>query len=211
MSGRRGRGCGFGLVLAIFLVGMTWGMLYPFLARQVPVVSDVVVIEGWMKDDLLVQAAGWAESNGVKKIFTTGGPIELGSWLAEWKSYAELSKVRLEKKGFGEKFEIVAVPAEKVRRGRTRASARALKAAMGMERGSFNLISEGPHMRRSWRSFQGIFGDGVEVGCWALTPVEYDRTDWWSCSEGVRDVIAETIAYGYDVVAGGREGEGIKN
>ena len=186
----------------LVLAGGAWAMLYPFLARQAPGASDVMVIEGWMKDELLSQAVGWAESNGVKKIYTTGGPIDLGSWLAEWKTYAELSKVRLEKKGFGEKFEIVAVPAEKVRRGRSRESARALKAAMRMERGAFTLISEGPHTRRSWRSFQAVFGDGVEVGCLALTPVEYDGTDWWSCSEGVRDVIAETIAYGYDVVAG---------
>ena len=184
------------------LAGGAWAMLYPFLARQAPVASDVAVIEGWMKDDLLLQAVGWAETNGVKKIYTTGGPIELGSWLAEWKTYAELSKARLEKKGLGAKFEIVAVPSEKVRRGRTRASARALKAVTGMERGSFTLISEGPHTRRSWRSFQGVFGDGVEVGSLALTPVEYDGTDWWSCSEGVRDVMAETIAYGYDVAAG---------
>lgn len=205
MRGRRGSGCGFVLVVLVVLVGCTWAMWYPFLARQAPVVSDVVVIEGWLTDDLLMQAAGWAESNGVKKVYTTGGPIELGSWLAEWKTYAELSKVRLEKKGFGEKFELVAVPSEKVRRGRTRESARALKAAMGMERGSFNLLSEGVHMRRSWRSFQGVFGDGVEVGSLALTPVEYDGTDWWSCSEGVRAVMAETIAYGYDVVAGRNE------
>ena len=202
MRGRRGRGCGLVLVVGVALAGGAWAMLYPFLARQAPVVSDVVVIEGWMKDDSLVQAAGWAESNGVKKIYTTGGPIELGSWLAEWKTYAEMTKARMEKKGLGDKFEIVAVPAEKVRRGRTRESARALKAAMGMERGAFTLISVGPHTRRSWRSFQGVFGDGVEVGCRALTPEEYDGTDWWSCSEGVRDVIAETIAYGYDVASG---------
>ena len=202
MRGRRGRGYGLVLVVGVALAGGAWALLYPFLARQAPVASDVAVIEGWMKDDLLSQAVGWAESNGVRKIYTTGGPIELGSWLAEWKNYAELAKARLEKKGLGERFEIVAVPAEKVRRGRTRESARALKAAMGMERGAFTLISEGPHTRRSWRSFQSVFGDGVEVGCHALTPVEYDGTDWWSCSEGVRAVIAETIAYGYDVAAG---------
>ena len=205
MRGRRGRGCGLVLVVGVALAGGAWALLYPFLARQAPVASDVAVIEGWMKDDLLSQAVGWAESNGVRKIYTTGGPIELGSWLAEWKNYAELAKARLEKKGLGERFEIVAVPAEKVRRGRTRESARALKAVLPLERGAFTLISEGPHTRRSWRSFQSVFGDGVEVGCLALTPVEYDGTDWWSCSEGVRDVIAETIAYGYDVVAGAWE------
>ena len=186
----------------LVLAGGAWAMLYPFLARQAPGASDVMVIEGWMKDELLSQAVGWAESNGVKKIYTTGGPIDLGSWLAEWKTYAELSKVRLEKKGFGEKFEIVAVPAEKVRRGRTRESARALKAAMGPELGAFNVASDGPHARRSWRAFRDEFAGQAEVGCVALTPTAYGREDWWRCSEGVRAVISEAIAYGYDVLTG---------
>ena len=184
---------------------MAWFELYPFLARHAPVASEILVVEGWLGDDLLEQAAGWAESNGVKKIVATGGPLAMGSYLIEWKTYAEMTKARMEKMGMAERFEIVAVPAEKVRQGRTRESARALKASMGMERGMFNLASDGPHVRRSWRSFQDEFGDGVEVGSVALTPMEYGRRDWWRCSEGVRAVVAEAIAYGYDLLPGGGE------
>ena len=189
-------------VLLVAAAAWVWVGLYPFLARQAPVESDTLVVEGWLTDDLLTQATDWAVAHRVRRIYTTGGPIEQGSWLAEWKTYAEMTKARLDKLGLGKRFEIVAVPAEKVRRGRTEAAARALKAATGLTRGEFNLASEGPHMRRSWRVFQRVFGDGVEVGSVALVPVEYGARDWWSCSEGVRSMVGESVAYAYDVVAG---------
>ena len=197
----RGAGCGLGLVLLAAGAGFVWATLYPFLARQAPVPAETLVVEGWVSDDLLVQAAGWAESNGVKKIVATGGPLETGSWLAEWKTYAEMTRARMEALGLGEKFKLSAVPAEKVRRGRTRESARALRAA-GAAAGAFNVASEGPHARRSWRAFRDEFAGQAEVGCVALAPVEYGATDWWRCSEGVRAVVSEAVAYGYDMLAG---------
>ena len=200
----RGAGCGLGLVLLAAGAGFVWATLYPFLARQAPVAAETLVVEGWVSDDLLVQAAGWAESNGVKKIVATGGPIEIGSFLAEWKTYAEMTRARMEALGLGAKFELAAVPAEKVRRGRTRESARALRAA-GAVAGAFNVASEGPHARRSWRAFRDEFAGQAEVGSVALTPTEYDGTDWWRCSEGVRSVISEAVAYGYDVLPGGEK------
>ncbi len=204
MFRRRGAGCGLGLVLLAAGAGFVWATLYPFLARQAPVAAETLVVEGWVSDDLLVQAAGWAESNGVKKIVATGGPIEIGSFLAEWKTYAEMTRARMEALGLGAKFELAAVPAEKVRRGRTRESARALRAA-GAVAGAFNVASEGPHARRSWRAFRDAFAGQAAVGSVALTPTEYDGTDWWRCSEGVRSVISEAVAYGYDVLPGGEK------
>ena len=204
MFRRRGAGCGLGLVLLAAGAGFVWATLYPFLARQAPVAAETLVVEGWVSDELLVQAAGWAESNGVKKIVATGGPIEIGSFLAEWKTYAEMTRARMEALGLGTKFELAAVPAEKVRRGRTRESARALQAA-GAAAGAFNVASEGPHARRSWRAFRDEFAGQAEVGSVALTPTEYDGTDWWRCSEGVRSVIGEAVAYGYDVLPGGEK------
>ena len=203
MSRGRGTGCGLGLVLLAAGAGFAWAMLYPFLARHAPVPAEVLVVEGWMSDDLLLQAAGWAESNGVAVLVATGGPVELGSYLTQWKTYAEMTKARMAKLGLGERFELAAVPAEKVRRGRTRESARALRAAMGAELGAFNLASEGPHARRSWRAFRDEFAGQAEVGSVALAPTGYDDGDWWKCSDGARSVISEAIAYAYDLLSGG--------
>ena len=205
MSGGRGKGggCGLLLVLLAAALGFAWAQAYPFLARQAPVPADVLVVEGWLNDELLAQAASWAESNGVKKIVATGGPIELGGYLVAWKTYAEMTKARLAKLGLDEKFELAAVPAQEVRRGRTRESARALGAALGAHPAAFNLASEGPHTRRSWRAFRDEFAGRAAVGSVALTPTAYGREDWWTCSEGVRAMISEAIAYGYDLLAGG--------
>ena len=200
---RRGEGRWLFLAFLVGLAIMAWREAYPFLARQAPVAAETLVVEGWVSDDLLAQAAGWAESNGVKRIVATGGPIELGSYLTSYKSYAEMTKARMEALGLGEKFELAAAPAEKVRRGRTRESARALRAALGPELGAFNVASEGPHARRSWRAFRDEFAGQAEVGSVALAPTAYGREDWWRCSAGVRAVIAEAIAYGYDVLTGG--------
>ena len=202
---RRGGGCGFCLALGVGLAFTAWMEAYPLLALQAPVAAETLVVEGWVSDELLAQAAGWAGTNGVKRIVATGGPIELGSYLTSYKSYAEMTKARMEALGLGEKFELAAAPAEKVRRGRTRESARALRAAMGPELGAFNVASEGPHARRSWRAFRDEFAGQAEVGSVALAPTAYGREDWWRCSEGVRAVIAEAIAYGYDVLAGSGE------
>ena len=200
---RRGEWRGLLLMMLVGLAITAWLEAYPFLARQAPVPAEVLVVEGWMSDDLLLQAAGWAESNGVAVLVATGGPVELGSYLTKWKTYAEMTKARMAKLGLGERFELAAVPAEKVRRGRTRESARALRAAMGAELGAFNVASEGPHARRSWRAFRDEFAGQAEVGSVALTPVAYGGEDWWTCSEGVRAVISEAIAYAYDVLPGG--------
>ena len=197
----RGAGCGLGLVLLAAGAGFVWATIYPFLARQAPVPADTLVVEGWINDDLLAQAAGWAESNGVRRIVATGGPIEVGSYLASFRTYADMTKARLEALGLGAKFELAAVPAEKVRRGRTRESARALRAA-GAAAGAFNVASEGPHARRSWRAFLDEFAGQAEVGSVALEPVEYGRADWWRCSEGVRSVISEALAFAYDLLPG---------
>ena len=197
---RRGEGWVVLLMLLAGLAFTAWREAYPFLARQAPVPAEVLVVEGWVSDELLLQAAGWAESNGVAVLVATGGPIELGSYLTKWKTYAEMTKARMAKLGLGERFELAAVPAEKVRRDRTRESARALRAAMGPELGAFNVASEGPHARRSWRAFRDEFAGQAAVGSVALQPTAYDDGDWWKCSEGVRAVISEAIAYAYDLL-----------
>ncbi|HQN81040.1 MAG TPA: hypothetical protein PLB64_08275 [Kiritimatiellia bacterium] len=205
---KRNRRGGWRWLVLVFLAGlaiMAGRGIYPFLARHAPVPTDILVVEGWVGDDQLRQAAAWAASNGVEKILATGGPIETGRWLASWETYADMTKARLEALGLGERFEVAAFPAQPVRRGRTRESARALRAGLAPLPSAFNLASEGPHARRSWRAFRDEFGGDVQVGSVALEPTAFGRRDWWRCSEGVRAVLGEAIAYGYDLLPGGGE------
>ena len=54
---RRGSGCGFALVVLAGAFFWAWLGAYPFLARQAPVASEVLVVEGWLVDDLLAARA----------------------------------------------------------------------------------------------------------------------------------------------------------
>jgi hypothetical protein len=61
----------------------------------------------------------------------------------------------------------------------------------------FNLISVGPHARRSRLLFEKAFGREVRVGIIALESQDYDPQHWWRSSMGVRVVTDELIAYSY--------------
>jgi len=92
------------------------------------------------------------------------------------------------------------VPAPWVRRDRTYSSAVSLKAwlnARQMRPASINLITEGPHARRSRLLFEKALGKGIAVGIIALPTRGYDPRHWWRSSQGVRQVTGEAIAYCY--------------
>jgi hypothetical protein len=61
----------------------------------------------------------------------------------------------------------------------------------------FNIATVGPHARRSWLLFRRAFGGTVELGIVALKDPMYDPQHWWRTSEGVREVLGESIAYVY--------------
>ena len=67
----------------------------------------------------------------------------------------------------------------------------------GMSPTKVNLMSLGPHARRSRFLFEKALGKGVVVGVTAIPSRDFDPAHWWRSSSGVRDVIGETLAYAY--------------
>ena len=118
-------GCFLALVFLIGGVGVVRFAAYPFMSPNAPIAAPVLVIEGWMEDEQIQEAVAWAETNGVETIYTTGGPLSQGSYLVEWKTFAEMPHARLDNMGVPGAFKVVAAPAQKVERDRTRESARA--------------------------------------------------------------------------------------
>jgi hypothetical protein len=45
--------------------------------------------------------------------------------------------------------------------------------------------------------FQKALGDDYNIGVTCLEPAAYDPAEWYKGSEGVRNVIGETLAYAY--------------
>jgi hypothetical protein len=188
------------LLLGILLIG--WLGLrgtYPFLAVNDPRPGGILVVEGWVPDFALESVAEEFKLHSYEKLYTTGVPLEQGTFLSEYKTYAELGAATLAKMSV-DTNKLEAVPTPGVTRDRTYASALALRKRLaegGPLPARINLVSVGPHARRSRLMFQKAFGPGVEVGVVALAPHDYDPRRWWRSSAGVRGVIGEALAYGY--------------
>ncbi|MDQ6986546.1 MAG: ElyC/SanA/YdcF family protein [Mariprofundaceae bacterium] len=189
--------------LVLFLFVLSAGAasvytIYDFLASSEPVDSDILVVEGWMSDDELVAGVAVAEKNHVSLLITSGGPLVHGSYLSRYHTYAELAAATLHRLGVTIPVRSVSTPP--AHRDRTYASALALKRWLQQNRPdirSFNLLTVGPHARRSHFLFEQAFGSDYNIGVIALADPSYNGQGWWHSSAGVRAVIGETIAWVY--------------
>ena len=173
--------------------------LHRFLAVNAPVNSTVLVIEGWVPR--------YAVTNYVKQnhqhytaIYTTGGAT-----LTDYRSndmsdtYASVVRTRLTRAGVpAEKIHVV--PSWLVRRDRTYSAALALhewSKTNNVHLTAFNVITLGPHARRSRLLHEKAFGPGTKIGIIPLEDIQYDADHWWRYSEGVKETLSEAIAYLY--------------
>src|SRR5437660_396470 len=99
---------------------------YSFLAVNDPVENGELVVEGWLPDYALQEAITEFGRGHHSRMFVTGGPLENGAPLSEYRTYAELGAATLLRLGLNTNA-VQAVPAPRVRLDRTYASALALK------------------------------------------------------------------------------------
>lgn len=171
----------------------------PFLAISSPIKAEVLVIEGWLPDYALKPVLSEFEKGSYKKIVTTGIPLPTGYYLAEYKTFAELSAATLKALGLKTE-ELVAVPTPDVIKDRTYASAIAFRQWLlnsDLKIKSINLYTFDVHSRRSWLLFKQALAPKIKVGVIAAKTLDYEPNKWWTSSVGVRSVISETIAYIY--------------
>jgi uncharacterized SAM-binding protein YcdF (DUF218 family) len=182
---------------AAALVGMLG--IDPFLAVTDAVPGGVLVVEGWVPDYILEAAVAEFKQNHYDRLFVTGIPVQQGAPLSEYKNYAHIGAATLVKLGLSTN-EVQAVPTGRTHRDRTYAMALSLKRWLnehGMTVTKINLITSGPHARRSRLMFEQALGKGVTVGVIAIPADDYDERHWWHYSQGVRAIIDETFAYAY--------------
>ena len=171
----------------------------PFLAVTDSVPGGVLVVEGWVPDYMLEAAIAEFKQNHYARLFVTGIPLEQGAPLSEYTNYAYIGAAILVKLGLSTN-EVQAVPTGLTRRDRTYAMALSLKHWLrehDMSPTKVNLITGGPHARRSRLMFEKALGKGVTVGVIAIPANDYDERHWWHSSQGVRTIIGEAIAYAY--------------
>jgi hypothetical protein len=186
------------LVFAISAIVGAWG-LYPFLAVNQPLPSEVLVVEGWVRTDAL---------DGIVKEFNAGGHSILaivkdvrmgGNYWGSGRYKSDYLSTDLSKLGIPTN-KIQLIYCDLVMKDRTYHSAKAVKAWMQdqkMALKSVTVATQGSHARRSRRLYQKAFGPDVNIGVLALPDSSYDPRGWWRSSEGMREVLFEGVAWLY--------------
>jgi uncharacterized SAM-binding protein YcdF (DUF218 family) len=191
------------LVLLLLVTGLatslTYGV-YPFLAVSQRVNTETLVVEGWVHEYCIRTAIKEFHDHHYQRVFTTGGPITgMGGYTNDYNTSASLAAGRLRAEGFSPDL-IQVVPSRVSDRDRTYNAARALRdwfSENHVTLRGINVVTEDVHARRSRLLFQEAFGGGVKIGIIAVPNPDYDANHWWGYSEGVRDVISESVAYLY--------------
>jgi hypothetical protein len=184
----------FGSVL--FSIGL---FIHPFLAPIKPVGGDILVVEGWLPNYALEAAKKRFQRGGYKLLITIGGKLNTRNRTLEYGTWSELAASKLTALGLAQK-QIMAAPVfVDAKKDRTYHAILALQIKLkkeGLSDAPIDLISLGAHARRTWFLMEKVFPK-VNVGVIAIFSHEYDASEWWLSSEGVRSVISEAIAYLY--------------
>jgi len=160
--------------------------------------APYVIVEGWAPDYVLEEVMATAKETPVKRIFSTGIPLDQGSFLVSYNNYAQLAAASLAKMGVDPKL-ICPVPATPAKTDRTRTMATALKVVLDGEKISaedrrINIYTLGTHARRSRKIFQEVLGSDWKVGVISIPSEDYDPDKWYRQSGGVKNVLDELVA-----------------
>ena len=189
------------LVLAGLMAGyLVFSNVQGFLATTHRVDADILVVEGWIHKYAIRGAAEEFYRGGYKEVYTTGGPENgTGEYVNDYQTSASVGAEILKKLGVPEDH--VQMAASHVNgQDRTYNSAIALRNWLrdhNADVRGINVVTEGCHARRTQLLFQKAFGNNVALGIIAVPNPDYNPKYWWHYSDGVREVIGESLAYLY--------------
>jgi hypothetical protein len=169
--------------------------LYPFLAVTQPVGAAVLVVDGWLGDKELDGAIEVFRAGGYERIVTTGGPLHSWPESSPESTYAHRAADYLRRHGVGT-APITAAPSPITNQDRTYRSAlmvRAWARRSGIELGKIDVVTRGPHARRSRLLYEEAFGRLVQVGVISIRPQDYDERQWWRSSTAAQDVAEQAV------------------
>lgn len=191
------------LLALVLLAGVAISLgycVYPFLAVTHRANTDVLVVEGWIHEYAIRAAITEFETGHYERVFAIGGPIGgMGGYTNDYNTSANLAAGRLKAAGLAPNF-IQSVPSRVSERDRTYSAALALREWLQEHHAairSVNVVTEDVHARRSRLLSQEALGPEVKVGIIAVPNPDYDAREWYRYSEGVKEVVSESVAYLY--------------
>lgn len=182
----------------VAVVGVIAGRnLCSFLSVSNPVAGQFLVVEGWMPIYAYREAASEFRGGGYDKAIAARTLERDGDLATDLEQHSGAEKLLR----FGIPPErVVEVSYPQVHRDRTFHAAVAVRKWLqdqGMRSASIDVVTVGPHARRSRLLYQKALGDGFEVGVISLDDRRFDPSHWWRSSEGARSVVEEFLAYLY--------------
>jgi uncharacterized SAM-binding protein YcdF (DUF218 family) len=194
------RGWSLITVVVLFAAFLFLWRVYPFLAVTHRVDTNVLVVEGWVNQYTIRAAVEEFRSSSYQRVFTTGGPVEgTGGYTNDYNTSASVGAERLIKYGLPNES-LQMVPSRVMDRDRTYDSAIALRNWLRdhhLPVRGINVVTENVHARRTRLLFHEALGKEVTVGVIAVPNPDYDSEHWWRYSQGVKDVVSETVAFIY--------------
>jgi hypothetical protein len=181
-----------------FVVFMILRGAYPFLAVSRPIGRGTLVVEGWMNRSALISAVAQYHQGEYDAVVTTGGSVHRLVGSGEAATYAERSAEFLKLQGI-QAERVVVLRTESPYQDRTYQSALAVRGWLlrtGRRTTSVDVISYGPHARRSWYLYRLALEGIAEVGVVASKP-SFDSRKWWRNSGAAKEVLIEAAGWAW--------------
>jgi uncharacterized SAM-binding protein YcdF (DUF218 family) len=187
-------------LVVVGLAAAAFYSVYPFLAVTQRANTDTLVVEGWIPEYAIRVAVHEFRAGHYQQVFSTGGPVEgMGGYTNDYNTAASVGAELLKRNGVPTES-LQMVPSRVMDRNRTYSSAVALRNWFRdhnlVVRG-INVVTEDVHARRTRLLFQEALGSGTHVGVIAVPNSDYNVRHWWRYSEGVKEVVSESVAYLY--------------
>jgi hypothetical protein len=157
--------------------------------------ADTLVVEGWLDEGSLAQAAAFVAQQRYRRVLVSGAPLEGWREGQVWSTSAERAADYLRRHGIGA-IPVVAVPAPAALTERSYLSAVVVRDWLqreGLAADAIDVFSGGVHARRSRLVYRLAFGPRVRIGIVAALPSSYPLDRWWTTSEGAKRVLEELI------------------
>lgn len=181
------------------LIGSSFFMvknLAYFLAKQEPVNSDVLVVEGWLPEESIKQAFLEFKNGDYKLIITTGGP-DLG-YNAQYATYAERAGAALINLGL-RPSQLLVIPSPASAQERTFLSAVMVRVALAKLNSAYkavNVFSGDVHARRTHLLYGVAFREtDINIGILVANSNQFELAYWWKNSNGAKSVLTEFIGW----------------
>jgi len=180
-----------GVLGAAAIAVVRW--VHPFLAISRPVSADVLVVEGWVPDYVLVAAAREFREGPYRRVLVSGLADHAGPAGASERSYVQGAAERLGTLGI-DRAQIVACPGPGAEWNRTSKSVRVVRdrlRALGLTSKGINVVTLGPHARQTLLAYRRLIDPTIPVGVISIPKDDYDPAQWWTSRAGRKKVIKD--------------------